>query len=99
MALFRARSCLQKDEPRGIGVAECGRAQTCARTGRSLTGLKEWTTEFFLPSDSGPFRVRVREVELIPNMEPRPGAFLRSATPGEVTERTVFTDTVLLPAL
>jgi hypothetical protein len=61
--------------------------------------LKEWTTEFFLPSDSGPFRVRVREVELIPNMEPRPGAFLRSATPGEVTERTVFTDTVLLPAL
>jgi hypothetical protein len=61
--------------------------------------LKEWTTEFFLPSDSGPFRVRVREVELIPNMEPRPGAFLRSATPGEVAERTVFTDTVLLPAL
>ncbi|MFD8519255.1 hypothetical protein ACFV2D_04440 [Streptomyces capillispiralis] len=59
--------------------------------------LKEWTTEFFLPPDPGPFRLRVREVELIPNKEPRPGASLRTATPGEVTERTVFTDTVPLP--
>lgn len=59
--------------------------------------LKEWKSEYFVPPDAGPFRVRVREVEFLPNKEPRPGAFLKSGTPGEVTERTVFTDTVLLP--
>ncbi|MFF8449475.1 hypothetical protein ACF06Q_17525 [Streptomyces leeuwenhoekii] len=61
--------------------------------------LKEWTEQFWLPPHSGPYRVRVREVELIPNKEPRPGAFLRSGTPGEITERTVFTTAVPLPAL
>ncbi|MEU3490621.1 hypothetical protein [Streptomyces massasporeus] len=61
--------------------------------------LKEWKSEFLVPPDDGPFRVRVREVEFLPNEEPRPGAFLKSGTPGEVTERTVLTDTVLLPEL
>ncbi|MFF0000919.1 hypothetical protein [Streptomyces avermitilis] len=61
--------------------------------------LKEWKSEYLIPPDAGPFRVRIREVEFLPNNEPRPGAFLKSGTPGEVTERTVFTDTVLLPGL
>ncbi|MEU2061293.1 hypothetical protein [Streptomyces sp. NPDC013455] len=61
--------------------------------------LKEWKAEFFLPPGPGPFRVRVREVEFLPNNQPRPGAFLQSGTPKEVTERTVFTDSVLLPPL
>ncbi|MET7293105.1 hypothetical protein ABZS79_13370 [Streptomyces griseoloalbus] len=78
------RAAVNKPAPKRVGLSPV---------------LKEWTSEFFLPPDSGPFRVRVREVEFVPNKEPRPGAFLRSATPGEVTEHTVFTDTVLLPAL
>ncbi|MGW0314032.1 hypothetical protein [Streptomyces flavidovirens] len=61
--------------------------------------LKEWRAEYLMPPNAGPFRVRVREVEFVPNKEPRPGAFLQSGTPREVTERTVFTDTVLLPPL
>lgn len=61
--------------------------------------VKSWTSEFRPPPGPGALRVRVREVEFIPNNTPRPGAHLQSATPGEITERTVFTDTVLLPGL
>ncbi|KOG42818.1 hypothetical protein AQJ84_38820 [Streptomyces resistomycificus] len=68
------------------------------RVGLSPT-LKEWKSEFFKRVDPGPYRVRVREVELLPNKEPQPGRFLHSGKPEEVTERTVFTDTVLLPPL
>ncbi|THA30102.1 hypothetical protein [Streptomyces sp. A1547] len=78
------RADVRRPEPKRVGLSPV---------------LKAWTAEFFLPPASGPFRVRVREVEFIPNKDPRPGAFLRSGTPGEITERTVFTATVPLPEL
>lgn len=78
------RADLRRPEPKRVGLSPV---------------LKEWKAEYFMPPDAGPFRVRVREVELLPNKEPHPGAFLHSGTPEEVTERTVFTDTVLLPTL
>ncbi|MEO3787596.1 hypothetical protein ABGB12_30080 [Actinocorallia sp. B10E7] len=61
--------------------------------------LKHWTSRFFVAPGTGSFRLRVREVELIPNREPRPGAHLHSGKPGEITERLVFTDVVSLPIL
>ncbi|MGC9376574.1 hypothetical protein [Streptomyces sp. MH13] len=73
---------LRRPEPKRVGLSPA---------------LKEWKSEFFGRSGPGPYRVRVREVELLPNKEPRPGTFLHSGTPEEVTERTVFTETVLLP--
>ncbi|MFJ4520732.1 hypothetical protein ACIP4Y_07215 [Streptomyces sp. NPDC088810] len=64
-----------------------------------LSRVREWTSEFWLPQGTGALRVRVREVEFIPNDEPREGAFLHTSTPEEIKERTVFADTVLLPGL
>jgi hypothetical protein len=61
--------------------------------------LKRWTSNIFPGPEPGPFRLRIREVEFIPNRTDRPDAHLQSGTPGEIKERTVFTDIVPLPAL
>jgi hypothetical protein len=52
-----------------------------------------------VPPGSGVFRVRVREVELIPNATEQPDAHLQSGTPGEIKERMLFTDIVPLPVI
>ncbi|MFE5858358.1 hypothetical protein ACFQ61_34720 [Streptomyces sp. NPDC056500] len=64
-----------------------------------LSRLKEWTSEFNPPPGTGALRVRIREVEFIPNGTPQEGTHLQSGTPDEIKERTVFTDTVSLPGL
>ena len=62
------------------------------------TTSKQWTASFFVrPGET--YRLRVREVEFIPNATDRTGARLQTGTPGEITERTVFTDIVPLPVL
>ena len=59
---------------------------------------KQWKATF--PVQPGEvYRVRVREVEFIPNDTDRTGAQLKTGTAGELTERTVFTDIVLLPVV
>ncbi|WP_055625350.1 hypothetical protein [Streptomyces sp. JHA19] len=60
---------------------------------------KEWTSDIYPPPDTGALRVRIREVEFIPNSTSSVGSSLNSGTPDEITERTVFTDTVPLPEL
>jgi hypothetical protein len=45
------------------------------------------------------YRVRVREVEFIPNKTDHQSTELQTGTPGEVNERLVFTDIVQLPVL
>jgi hypothetical protein len=59
---------------------------------------KQWTANFFVrPGEI--YRLRVREVELIPNTTDSTGTHLKTGTPDEITERTVFTDIVPLPVL
>jgi hypothetical protein len=59
---------------------------------------KQWRAT--LPVRAGElYRVRVREVEFIPNSTDRESAPLQTGSAGEVNERTVFTDIVQLPVL
>ncbi|MFC7760049.1 hypothetical protein ACFQY4_20010 [Catellatospora bangladeshensis] len=58
-----------------------------------------WSSQVSLPNGPGEFRLRIREVELLPNTIAQPGVTLKTGTAGEVRERTVFTDTVALPHL
>jgi hypothetical protein len=59
---------------------------------------KQWKATFSVrPGEV--YRVRVREVEFIPNDTDRTGAHLKTATAGEIAERTVFTDIVSLPVV
>jgi hypothetical protein len=62
--------------------------------GTRQTGLGAGAVQLPIPPGPGALRVRVREVELIGG-EPGP----QTATPGELTERVVFTDAVMPPAL
>ena len=59
---------------------------------------KQWKATFQVrPGEVYRVRVRVREIEFIPNNTDRTDAQLKTGTAGELTERTVFTDIVLLP--
>jgi hypothetical protein len=58
-----------------------------------------WASQVFLPNEPSEFRLRIREVELLPNSVAQPGIGLKTGTAGEVKERTVFTDIVALPRL
>ncbi|AZP22689.1 hypothetical protein EJC51_45580 [Streptomyces aquilus] len=64
-----------------------------------LTRVREWTREFVPPPGPGALRVRIREVELIPNGPSQQNTVLKSGTPDEIKERIVFTDTVMLPEI
>lgn len=59
---------------------------------------KQWKATFRVQPGEV-YRVRVREVEFIPNNTDRQSAQLQTGTTGEVNERLVFTDIVQLPAL
>jgi hypothetical protein len=59
---------------------------------------KQWKATFQVrPGEV--YRVRVREVEFIPNKTDRSSAQLNTGTPDEIKERTVFTDIVSLPVV
>src|SRR5262249_9418002 len=59
---------------------------------------KEWKATFQVrPGEL--YRVRVREVEFIPNKTDHQSTQLQTGTPGEVNERLVFTEIVKLPVL
>ena len=59
---------------------------------------KQWKATF--PVRPGEvYRVRVREVEFIPNKTDHQSTQLQTGTAGEVNERLVFTDIVQLPVL
>jgi hypothetical protein len=59
---------------------------------------KQWKATFQVrPGEL--YRVRVREVEFIPNNTDHQSTRLQTGTPGEVNERLVFTDIVHLPVL
>jgi hypothetical protein len=45
------------------------------------------------------YRVRVREVEFIPNKTDHQSTQLKTGTPDEINERLLFTDIVQLPVL
>ncbi|MFD8949795.1 hypothetical protein ACFV0B_13165 [Streptomyces xanthophaeus] len=64
-----------------------------------LSRMREWTSEFPPPPGPGTLRVRIREVELIPNGPSQQNTLLKSGTPDEIKERIVFTDTVMLPGI
>ncbi|MGW7081705.1 hypothetical protein [Streptomyces sp. NPDC054866] len=64
-----------------------------------LSREREWTSEFVPPTGPEALRVRIREVELIPNGPSQQGTSLNSGTPDEIKERIVFTDTVMLPGI
>lgn len=59
---------------------------------------KQWKATFQVrPGEL--YRVRVREVEFIPNKTDQHSTQLKTGTPGEVNERLVFTDIVQLPVI
>jgi hypothetical protein len=60
---------------------------------------KEWKAPPFQVRPGEVYRVRVREVEFIPNDTDRSSAQLNTGTPDEIKERTVFTDIVSLPVV
>jgi hypothetical protein len=88
-----------RDGPDDVPAWVPFQSRSPAPTAAGLGNLKQWTANFFIGPEWGELRVRVREVELIPNATAQPGVKLKSCTPGEVTERTVFTDTVILPVI
>lgn len=65
-----------------------------ARSGGAC-GSRRRRVPIQLPAEPGPFRLRVREVELVGSDAGAPAA--QPGTAAELAERTVFTDVVAVP--
>lgn len=87
------------DAPDGVPAWVPSRVSSPLPKAAGLPPLKQWTSAFAVAPGAGLFRVRVREVELIPATAAQPDADPHSGTPNEIKERTVFTEIVPLPAI